>query len=336
MPKKTWLIYALGGGWGHLNRSLALTRVAAKKYYIKIITNSDYINNTKIENCEIIPIEAKKDFKETKNIIKQIIKQTYYDCLIVDTFPCGLGGELREILPTISQPKVLVHRYLNPTYIEKYQINLFVKHYYNLILIPGENIVSPLSNLPQTYKTKPWLIRSREELPNLSITTTLLKLTSKQARSPLVIILASGYSFELAIYGKIAAILHQQDYTVRCLSPNLPPDCPSSVWQFHHPAINCLWLADVVIGSGGYNTVFECNALNIPLVALAQKRLYDCQQTRIITQQKLGNPCFLAKTPIAAIQLTQQLLSVTKSKPLKPAKFLNGVNVVGEKIRQLL
>ena len=56
---------------------MILARVTAKKYYIKIITNSDYINNTKIENCEIITIAAKKDFKETKNVIKQIIKQTY-------------------------------------------------------------------------------------------------------------------------------------------------------------------------------------------------------------------------------------------------------------------
>ncbi len=149
---------------------------------------------------------------------------------------------------------------------------------------------------------------------------------------PLVIILASGS--ELGVYGEIANILNQQGYTVRCLSANLPPHCPNSIWKFHYPAIECLWLADVVIGGGGYNTVFECNALNIPLVALPHKRLYDCQYTRIITQQKKNDLIFLARNTAQVIKLTQQLLSVTKSKSLKPPRFLNGVTVAREKIRQ--
>ena len=336
MSKKTWLIYALGGGWGHLNRSLALARVAANQYDIKIITNNSYLYRIKIENCQFISISPEKDFQQTKKIVTEIILSTNYHCLIVDTFPCGLGGELKEILPTISQPKVLVHRYLNPKYIQNYQIYKFVASYYDLILIPGENIFSSFTDLSQTYKTEPWLIRNPDELPNLSIATSILKLTPKQAKSPLVIILASGYNSELSVYRQIAVTLERENYTVRCLSATLPPDFSSSVWQFHYPAIECLWLADVVIGGGGYNTVFECSALNIPLVALPHRRLYDCQYTRIITQQQQGYLIILAKNVTEVIKLTQQLLSRTQSKSLKPSKFLNGVTMAREKIRELL
>src|SRR5262245_26103754 len=39
---KPWLVYAMGGGWGHLTRSLALARVVARKFPVRIITNSPY------------------------------------------------------------------------------------------------------------------------------------------------------------------------------------------------------------------------------------------------------------------------------------------------------
>ena len=35
-----------------------------------------------------------------------------------------------------------------------------------------------------------------------------------------------------------------------------------------------------MIGSGGYNTINECKALGVPLIAFAQPRLYDRQSLR--------------------------------------------------------
>ena len=336
MSQQTWLIYALGGGWGHLNRSLALARVAANYHHIKIITNCSYIENVGLENGRIYAIKPEADFTETSDRLKYIIQQTNYDCLIVDTFPRGLGGELTEILPTVAHPKILVHRYLNPQYIERYQLSQFIQCNYDLILIPGENTFSPFTSLPQTHKTAPWLIRSSSELPNFSAAASLLGLTSSQVQLPLVIILASGYASELAVYGQIAAIISQKGYTVSCLSSTLPPGCPPSIWRFHYPAIECLWLADVVIGSGGYNTVFECSLLNIPLIALPHKRLYDCQKSRIITQQQQGDRFFLAKNPPEVIKLVQQLLPKTKSSLFPPPLFFNGVFTATQQITEML
>ena len=321
MPK-TCLIYALGGGWGHLNRSLALARVAAARYKIKLISNSPYLSGVDIENCEVFAISPQANFQQTGDRLKQIIQQEAFDGVIVDTFPRGLGGELADLLPDIRQPKVLVNRYLNPKYVQRYRLKEFVRRNYDLIILPGESTPSTFANLPQAIKTNPWLIRSSQELADLPTAANLLGLTIKQTQQPLIIILASGYEAELALYGEIAYSLDRLGYRVRCLSRTLPPTCPPELWRFHYPALECLWLADLVIGSGGYNTVFECDRLNLPLIAIPHQRLYDCQETRIITQQQ--GKRWLAKDKFTVVKLTQQLLSSIKTKPLKPT-FNNGV-----------
>jgi hypothetical protein len=43
----------------------------------------------------------------------------------------------------------------------------------------------------------------------------------------------------------------------------------------YYPAMDLLAQADLVISGGGYNTVHECLALNVPLVAIPWPRLYD-------------------------------------------------------------
>ena len=331
---KTLLIYALGGGWGHLNRSLALARVAASKYKIKLISNSPYVSEIDLKNCEVLTISHQAGFKQTRSIIEQTIEQVSFDCLLVDTFPRGLGGELTDLAAKVKQPKILINRYLKPEYTQRYCLEEFVRQNYPQILIPGENTPSAFAHLPQAIKTPPWLIRSSHELTALPGAAALLGLTIEQARQPLIVILASGYRAELALYGAIANSLVQLGYTVRCISPTLPPQCPPEIWRCHYPALECLWLADLVIGSGGYNTVFECDRLNLPLIAIPHQRLYDCQLTRIMAQQKLGK-CYLAHNK-SAVRLAQQLLPRTKSHPLKPRSFHNGAEeAVGQIERSL-
>jgi UDP:flavonoid glycosyltransferase YjiC (YdhE family) len=44
--------------------------------------------------------------------------------------------------------------------------------------------------------------------------------------------------------------------------------------------MDCLQMADVVVGGGGYNTTYECAALKVPLISFAFERLYDRQARR--------------------------------------------------------
>jgi UDP:flavonoid glycosyltransferase YjiC (YdhE family) len=47
------------------------------------------------------------------------------------------------------------------------------------------------------------------------------------------------------------------------------------------PGLDVIHAADFVIGSGGYNTVSECSALNIPFLSLPHGRIYDRQDRRV-------------------------------------------------------
>jgi len=94
------------------------------------------------------------------------LRETDYQCLIVDTFPRGLGGELAAILPELKTSlRVLIHRDINPEYVKVKNLHQFVADCFDLVLVPGEGVEVPLANLPCVQHTNPWLIRSAWELP---------------------------------------------------------------------------------------------------------------------------------------------------------------------------
>jgi predicted glycosyltransferase len=77
------------------------------------------------------------------------------------------------------------------------------------------------------------------------------------------LVLASGNREELAWYESVAA--------------SIPG---SRLVQNEWPAMDLLPSADVVVGGAGYNTVHECAACQVPLVARPWPRLYDRQGLR--------------------------------------------------------
>lgn len=327
MLKDRCLIYALGGGWGHLNRALSLARLAQHKYSITIITNSPYSDYIKSDFATIIGLSPSLKFSQTYKQIQDIIINLKYDCLIIDTFPRGLGGEIADILPQIpiTVPKILINRDLNPQYIQSKNIYRFVQKYFYLVIIPGEITPSPLSNLPQAKITQPWLIRNAPELPDLNTIAKLLQLDLNghqpysnppvplnkiiENREKIVLVIASGLIEELANYGLLTQKLSKfKSLKIRCLAPIVPPNCPPELHISYYPALECLNIADVVIGSGGYNTVSECLAVKVPLVVLPHQRIYDRQLIR--TQELRKNPNYkinIAHNPEEAIALALKL-----------------------------
>lgn len=286
----TWFIYALGGGWGHLNRTLSLGRVAATRR-VRILTNSPYwLKMRELPsnfNGEVDWIAA--ETADIRGQIRDKLLGDRYSCLIVDTFPRGLGGELVEVLSRRSDFKrVLIHRDLNPDYVRRYDLISFVAAHFDLILIPGEGENLPFANLPQVRYTEPWLSRNSWELPDRATVRTELGLPPKTANKT-VLILASGREEELNFYGEVTVRLaEKKNLDVRCISAIQPPNCPPELWRFHYPAFEYLVAADLVVGSGGYNTVYECQALGIPLVSRPFRRLYDRQLQRL--NRIVGDP----------------------------------------------
>ena len=203
-------------------------------------------------------------------------------CLIVDTFPRGLGGELATLLPRLGAVRVLIHRDLNPEYIRQKGLEEFVGSSYDVVIRPGRAEAGPLAGLPQARTTSPWLIRSAHELPSREAARGLLGVEEGRC----VLVCAAGNRDEQEWYGSVtrALIGAQEGVGVRCVAPVCPPGCPREVWLNYWPAMDLLPGVDAVVGGAGYNTVNECVACGVPLVARAWPRKYDRQSLRAAGQ----------------------------------------------------
>jgi hypothetical protein len=241
-----------------------------------------YFQAQDLADVKFLAIAPDVDLNTTCNRVREILLNSNCDCLIVDTFPRGLGGELADILPELPHlPKILIHRDLCPEYVLAKNLRSFVVRHFDAAIVPGEGEDVPLADLPIVRHTSPWLIRNAEEL-NIDRSRQLLRITSEEPRKT-ILVYTSGKLSELTLFGAIARSLVAAfpECTVRCLAPVLPPQCPSDIWVSHWPGIECLPAADIVVGGGGYNTVSESRALGIPLIAFAFKRLYDRQLQRV-------------------------------------------------------
>jgi hypothetical protein len=230
------------------------------------------------------------------------------DVLVVDTFPRGLGGELALVLPSLRALKVLIHRDLKPEYVAWAGLRTFVADCYDCVLCPGER--GPLADLRQALFTPPWLVRPPVEIkPGLD-----------------VIVCAGGNANEMPWYGEVAALL-ARDIGLRCLAPELPPGCPPELWIRYWPSIDWIASACAVVGGAGYNTVNECLALSVPLIARPWPRKYDRQRLRA---EQCPNVTIVA-TPDEAARAALDALA----RPRIPPAFTNGATEAAERILPL-
>jgi hypothetical protein len=253
-----------------------------------------YFQTQDLLDVKFLEIAPDAELKITCNRIREILLDSNFDCLIVDTFPRGLGGELADILPQLSHlSKILIHRDLCLEYVLAKDLRSFVVRHFDAVIVPGEGKDVPLADLPIVRHASPWLIRNAEEL-DIDRARQLLEREGERKRindstfntprsKKTILVYTSGKPSELRLFGAIARSLVTAfpECSVRCLAPVLPPQCPPGVWVSHSPGIECLPAADIVVGGGGYNTVSECRALGVPLIAFAFKRLYDRQIQRV-------------------------------------------------------
>lgn len=314
-----WLIYALGGGWGHLTRAIALARIAGRDRPVRILTNSPYAA-VAAGAADIVTIETRAEAAGA-------ISQCRPECLIVDTFPRGIGGELADLLGTLNSRKVLVHRDLNPRYVAASGLREFVAAHYHLVLVPGPGEGSQLGDLQAAVETAPWLVRSAEEIPDRSRASALLRLKPREEHC--VLVCASGKPEELPWYGAAVRALLDAGIPVRCIAAACPARCPEECWVRYWPAIDLLGCASVVIGGAGYNTVAECLAWEVPLVARAWPRQYDRQTLRA---RNAGGRVTLVESPEDAARSAIELLD--DRRPALP-RFVNGAVEGAARIAQI-
>ena len=280
-----WLIYALGGGWGHLTRAIALARIAQRDRPVRILTNSALRVHTAaaLPTLDLVQLDPDAPADHTRAEVVRQIAICRPACLIVDTFPRGVGGELATVLPTLDARKVLVHRDLNPRYVMEMRLRCFAAAHFDLILVPGVGEGVQFGDLPTAVETGAWLVRSAEELTDSGKAREILRLQSHERNC--VLVCAAGNRDELRWYGEVVSAVRGRDPNapVRVIAVDCPPLVPQDDWVRYWPAMDLFGCAGVVIGGAGYNTVRECLAWAVPLVARPWPRTYDRQDVRAET-----------------------------------------------------
>lgn len=288
-----WCLYALGGGLGHLVRSLGLARAAvARGHQVTLLANSAYAPLLPVfvelgSLSTFVEIPASFDRGQVTEFIQRTLRDQAFDVFVVDTFPRGLAGELPEILPTLSAKKVLVHRDLNPRYVEQANLARFVDHY-DLLLSPGE--LGPLAKFAHTHLTAPWLIRDFDEL--LDQPAAWKQLRIDRIDLPVIAVIAAGFPAETQAMSELAqrlakSLSDRANVRLIALGP-LPdtPNCPAiSLW----PTLAAIRGIDLIIGAGGYNTVWEARTTQTPLIAVGRPRMYDRQDVRLSDLERVAD-----------------------------------------------
>jgi hypothetical protein len=313
-----WFIYAMGGGLGHLTRSVALARAARRRgVRCTILANSPFVKLVPVAaelgpDDRLIEVSPDLDRDAVARRVAQCLRETVFDLLIVDAFPRGLGGELVDVLPTLSVPRVLVHRDLNPAYVEQYQLADFVQ-LYDCLLLPGES--GPLADARPSFRTAPWLMRDVNELLPRADARRVLAGDIVDDR-PLVLVSGSGRAEEIDEMHDVARWLTLKlafNAQVCFVEPRAKPSHRSN-W----PVFQYIAGVDVSVGAGGCNTVSECRATGTPLIAFARKRLYDRQSVRLKSHEAVLTRDEL----LARLRGTLDSLLPTR----QPVSFINGTN----------
>lgn len=109
------LYYALGGGLGHISRSLALLAHAPQPLLprVRLLVSSRSAEVARpVSPCpmDLVPEQAMAHRKLYHRFLDEYFRRHDVSCVIVDTFPFGLLGDLKHRDPRL--PRVLVGRYL--------------------------------------------------------------------------------------------------------------------------------------------------------------------------------------------------------------------------------
>jgi hypothetical protein len=336
---RRWLVYALGGGMGHLNRAVALSRAAVRDSgqgklmmppEIVLLTNSPFAETLPIsdelgEGYRVLKISSTLSRDKTAAEVTKLIQSERFDTFVVDTFPRGLGGELATILPELDCRKILVHRDLNPKYCGQYKLKEFVQHY-DRLLVPGE--AAPLDDLTHAVRTDPWLIRDQHELLNAADARQMLRVESDAL--PVVAVIGCGRTNEIEqmrslatkLSSEFASIANIRFATLGQLADDKTCQKPPSdaITLRFWPFFQAIRGVSIIVGGGGYNLVHEARAAKTKLIGLSWPRLYDRQQRRLNVSERVVD------LQQAFQQVATAIKSHSKASRNPPLRFRNGVH----------
>ncbi len=273
------LIYALGGGLGHVQRAGALARaLEGRGIDCTVLANSALLTpGWRARQPWLVDLSGLRDPALLRRRVREAVSAGDHAALVVDTFPRGLLGELADLSGLFAGPRGLIGRELAPVYGQRPMV-MAARRNYDLHLLPGEGRAD--RDVP-TLRTEPWLICDADAClpPQLG----RARLGCPADGRPVVVLPASGTRTEMLRQRELHGLLSRWLGDVahlRLLHParRLPP------------LLRLLPAVTAVVGAGGYNTVAECRATGTPLLATARPRRYDRQDLRLRPAERWQNP----------------------------------------------
>lgn len=284
MAVKKVLYYALGGGLGHLTRSYAILQalkaITDSPLEISLITNSPH---AKFINQSINSAVDRLLIADSPAMLSTLLAQLFsedWHLLIVDTFPRGLMGELSAWLAKLKMSKVLIQRYLNEQYLERFDVANFTQNHYQLALrltdtMPAQLLTAhmidlpPVTILPFIDQQGPKLFSDNGDGER--------KVDDKRA--------INGRKLLFIDFGKEADAFLEVLYQTQNINWTVVTTRPAKRASVDHicyyPAATLFPQTDLVVGNGGYNLFHELKLTNKPAIFLPQPRTYDDQFSRV-------------------------------------------------------
>ena len=264
----TLFLYALGGGYGHIQRTLGLAKAFKRQQH-------------SLRVLPVLPVRA-KNFAEKQNVQCLFVNdcnpstiRTQLDswwsqyeptAIVVDCFPLGLHQELKGYLEGVT------HRY-------------FLSRWMSPQLFVGEN-AKALSLFSQHYvweKSPSWqLLPERTEVSPVLSLRTKDYFTKEEARKTLNLpqkgkVVLSLFSGQTAQTSRRIKKLKKHCEKESILFCSFEPQ--SRLGRHFSPLAPHFSAADLIISAGG-SAVYEIAQSGVPAMFFPQKRPYDRQDLR--------------------------------------------------------
>lgn len=275
------VIYALGGGMGHLVRGCAVAKTLNESSGVKplVLATPGFVKFFKSDSYQIKVIPPPDNPSEYRLKILKTLKKLSPKVLVVDALPMGLMGEMREYLPSYDGKAILIARLLRKDYRKIMTVDDFVRANYDAV-IRSELLPKSFLRHPRSYGVHPILAMNPKDILNKDEARKEMGINKNDF---LILIVGSDTpertdAFFESIARAVAAIKSDK-VTLRFASP-YGRNSPKALHTSYFPLMKLLRAADLVIGNAGYHLFHECCASGVNALLFPRPRLYDDQEAR--------------------------------------------------------
>ncbi len=305
-------IYAMGGGWGHVMRALALCRAVLReepRAHCRLL-----VPERALRLCDEVVVRgepcAATEPTAMRRWVVDVLAEEPPDVLVVDVFPRGVLGELADVLPTLAPRRVLLTRHVDPGFYAAPEIRDALQAYETVIWTEPP---SARVDGPRVFETAPVLYVRPDEVLDRHAARAALSLPA-DARALLV--LGSGdASHQSRTLSNIDALAERlPEWQVRYASLDLEPR------RRLFPAGRLLRAFDAVLSAAGYQSYYELAQCGVPALLTPIPKRVDDQARRARGEMTVRcDPSWIVHRPDDVVEALREAPTAGPGTPIHGA-----------------